>query len=103
MQSNLYDNPEALSSLVGPARVHRDVYVREEIFKLEMERIWGQAWVYVGHESQVQFSRGLFHHDHRADSGHHGQGHERQGYQRVSEPMRASRGAGLPGPRRQYR
>ena len=47
-------NPEALSSLVEPARVHRDVYVREEIFKLEMERIWGQAWIYVGHESQVK-------------------------------------------------
>ena len=43
----------ALESLVEPARVHRDVYVREEIFKLEMERIWGCAWIYVGHESQV--------------------------------------------------
>ena len=54
MQNNLYDNPEALRSLVEPARVHRDVYVREEIFKLEMERIWGRAWIYVGHESQVK-------------------------------------------------
>ena len=54
MQHNLYDKPEALKSLIDPARVHRDVYVREEIFKLEMERIWGQAWIYVGHESQVR-------------------------------------------------
>ena len=54
MQDKLYDSPEALKSLVEPARVHRDVYVREEIFKLEMERLWGQAWIYVGHESQVK-------------------------------------------------
>ncbi len=54
MQDKRYDTPEALKSLVEPARVHRDVYVREEIFKLEMERIWGQAWIYVGHESQVR-------------------------------------------------
>ena len=54
MQDKHYDSPEALKSLVEPARVHRDVYVREEIFKLEMERLWGQAWIYVGHESQVK-------------------------------------------------
>ena len=44
----------ALQSLVEPARVHRDVYTREDIFKLELERIWGQAWIYVGHESQIK-------------------------------------------------
>ena len=54
MQQNLYDSPESLTSLIDPARVHRDVYVREEVFKLEMERIWGRAWIYVGHESQVK-------------------------------------------------
>ena len=54
MQQNLYDSPEALTSLIDPARVHRNVYVREEIFKLEMERIWGRAWIYVGHASQVK-------------------------------------------------
>ena len=54
MQDKHYDSPEALKSLVEPARVHKDVYVREEIFKLEMERLWGQAWIYVGHESQVK-------------------------------------------------
>ena len=53
MQHKLYNTAEALKSLIDPARVHRDVYVREEVFKLEMERIWGQAWIYVGHESQV--------------------------------------------------
>ena len=54
MQDRPYDNPEVLKSLVEPARVHRDVYVREEIFRLEIQRLWGQAWIYVGHESQVK-------------------------------------------------
>ena len=49
-----YKSREVLKSLVEPTRVHRDVYAREEIFELEIERIWGQAWIYVGHESQVK-------------------------------------------------
>jgi benzoate/toluate 1,2-dioxygenase alpha subunit len=24
------------------------------VFELEMERLWGRAWIYVGHESQVK-------------------------------------------------
>ena len=42
-----------LSSLIEPGRVHRDVYTDPEIFELEMERIFGRAWLYVGHASQV--------------------------------------------------
>ena len=42
-----------LTSLVKPDRVHRSVYENPEIFELEMERIFGRAWLYVGHESQV--------------------------------------------------
>jgi len=42
-----------LETLVEPTRVHRRVYTDPEIFELEMERIWGHAWIYVGHESQV--------------------------------------------------
>ena len=42
-----------LRALVEPARVHRDVYASGDIYALEMERIWGRAWIYVGHESQV--------------------------------------------------
>ena len=34
--------------------MHRDVYASDEIFAAEMERIWGQAWIYIGHESQVK-------------------------------------------------
>jgi benzoate/toluate 1,2-dioxygenase alpha subunit len=43
-----------LESLVEKDRVHQTVYTDPEIFKLEMERIWGNAWIYVGHESQVK-------------------------------------------------
>ena len=44
---------EAVARLIEPNRVHRSVYTDPEIFKLEMKRIWGRSWVYVGHESQV--------------------------------------------------
>ena len=43
-----------IRSLVEPARVHRRVYIDEDLFQREMERLWKRAWVFVGHESQVQ-------------------------------------------------
>jgi phenylpropionate dioxygenase-like ring-hydroxylating dioxygenase large terminal subunit len=45
--------PDKLRHLVREDRVHRDVYLDPAIFALEMERIHGRAWVYIGHESQV--------------------------------------------------
>jgi phenylpropionate dioxygenase-like ring-hydroxylating dioxygenase large terminal subunit len=49
-----YDRDEAaLRALVEPRRVRSEVYTDEAVFALEMERIWGRAWIYVGHESQV--------------------------------------------------
>ena len=50
---NTYSN-EYLASLIREDSVHRDVYTDPRIFKLEMQRIWGKAWIYVGHESQVK-------------------------------------------------
>ena len=44
---------EEISSLVEPTRVHKRAYVDPDVFELEMERIWGQAWIFIGHESQV--------------------------------------------------
>lgn len=46
-------NRQQLSELVQPTYLHRKVYTDPEIFDLEMERIWGGAWIYIGHESQV--------------------------------------------------
>ena len=42
-----------LSELVQPTRLHKDIYISPDVFELEMERIWGNAWVYIGHDSQV--------------------------------------------------
>lgn len=44
---------DGISSLIEPGRVHRRVYTDADIFELEMERIFGRAWLFVGHESQV--------------------------------------------------
>ena len=47
-------NDEQLLNLVQEDRVHRSIYTDPEIFELEMERVWGRSWIYVGHESQIQ-------------------------------------------------
>jgi phenylpropionate dioxygenase-like ring-hydroxylating dioxygenase large terminal subunit len=47
------DNPQAVAALVEPDRVHRDVYIDPEVFELEMERLWTNTWIYVGHDSQI--------------------------------------------------
>jgi phenylpropionate dioxygenase-like ring-hydroxylating dioxygenase large terminal subunit len=45
---------QTLRDLVKQDRVHRDVYEDPDIFELEMERVFGRSWVFVGHESQVK-------------------------------------------------
>ncbi len=44
---------DAIAKLVEPGRVHRRIYADPDIFELEMERIFGRAWLFVGHASQV--------------------------------------------------
>lgn len=44
---------EEISNMIRADRVDRRVYTDPEIFALEMDRIWGQAWIYVAHESQI--------------------------------------------------
>ena len=42
-----------IKSLVRPDRVHRAVYTDPAIFDLELDRLFGRAWLVVGHESQI--------------------------------------------------
>ena len=42
-----------IAALVEPARVHRDVYLSEEVFALEREHFFANTWNYLGHASQV--------------------------------------------------
>lgn len=48
-----YTNDQ-IRDMVRPGRVNRRLYTDPEIFETEMERIFGRAWIYVGHESQVK-------------------------------------------------
>jgi len=46
-------NPAKAAALVESNQVHRDVYVSQDIYKLEMRHVFNNAWVFVGHESQT--------------------------------------------------
>jgi benzoate/toluate 1,2-dioxygenase alpha subunit len=48
-----FESARTIESLVDVGRVSRRVYTDPEIFELEMERLFGRAWLYVGHESQI--------------------------------------------------
>jgi len=50
-------NPRAL---VQPDRVHHSVYSDPAIFELEMDRIFGRAWLLLGHESQIRETGSYF-------------------------------------------
>lgn len=49
---NTISNDE-LDALVTPTQLHKRLYIDPDIFELEMQRIWGQAWIFIGHESQI--------------------------------------------------
>ncbi|HEY6512313.1 MAG TPA: aromatic ring-hydroxylating dioxygenase subunit alpha [Burkholderiaceae bacterium] len=53
MTSPYRARPDAVRALVQPDRVHRDLYINEEIFALEREHFFVNTWNYAGHDSQV--------------------------------------------------
>ncbi|MEZ5659597.1 MAG: aromatic ring-hydroxylating dioxygenase subunit alpha [Burkholderiaceae bacterium] len=51
--SKYRNNPEAVAALVRENEVHRDVYIDSEVFDLEMEHLFSNTWIFVGHDSQI--------------------------------------------------
>ena len=47
-------NEERIGELVGEGRIHRSVYVDRDIFELELVKVFGGTWVYLGHDSEVR-------------------------------------------------
>src|SRR5574337_705921 len=48
-----YRRPADIAALVEDDRVHRDVYLSDEVFTLEQRHFFANTWNYVGHASQV--------------------------------------------------
>lgn len=48
-----HKHPQAVAALVRDTEVHKDCYIDDEIFDLEMAHLFANTWVYVGHASQV--------------------------------------------------
>ncbi|MEL6234771.1 MAG: aromatic ring-hydroxylating dioxygenase subunit alpha [Pseudomonadota bacterium] len=44
---------ETMRALVQPHQVHRDIYISQEVYRLEMQHLYRNTWVFVGHDSQV--------------------------------------------------
>lgn len=51
--SRYRNRPEAVRALVREREVHKDLFIDAELFELEMEHLFANTWVYVGHASQV--------------------------------------------------
>lgn len=50
---NYRHNADAIRALVRDTEVHKDLFVDQELFDLEMEHLYARTWVYVGHDSQI--------------------------------------------------
>ncbi|MFC7409137.1 aromatic ring-hydroxylating dioxygenase subunit alpha [Hydrogenophaga atypica] len=51
--ANYHNRAQAVAALVRDTEVHKDCYIDDEIFDLEMAHLFANTWVYVGHASQV--------------------------------------------------
>ena len=47
------DAPQHIAALVRDTEVHKACYIDADVFALEMEQLFANTWVYVGHASQV--------------------------------------------------
>ena len=47
------DNPSSVLNLVTDDEAHRDVYIAEDVYELEMNHLFRNTWIYVGHASQI--------------------------------------------------
>src|SRR5215510_8581514 len=49
------DKPGSLNGLVDVelGHVSREIFVSEEIYRQELERVFARAWLFIGHESQI--------------------------------------------------
>lgn len=46
-------NKHTIEELIEPDRVHKDVYTDPDLFEEELDRVFGKAWIFIGHESQI--------------------------------------------------
>ncbi|MEE2745541.1 MAG: aromatic ring-hydroxylating dioxygenase subunit alpha [Pseudomonadota bacterium] len=46
-------SPETVLDLVTENQAHRDVYINDDVFQLEIAHLFRNTWVYVGHGSQI--------------------------------------------------
>lgn len=44
---------DGIPALIRPNEVHRRVYADPDIFRLEIERVFGRSWILMGHECQI--------------------------------------------------
>lgn len=51
--SRYANDTAAIEALVRPTEVHRDIYIDEDVFQLEMKHLFANTWVFVGHDSQT--------------------------------------------------
>ncbi|MDQ7954633.1 MAG: aromatic ring-hydroxylating dioxygenase subunit alpha [Pseudomonadota bacterium] len=53
MNTRYRDDPDAIQALVQEQRVHRDLYLSQELFALEQERFFARTWQFAGHASEI--------------------------------------------------
>ena len=46
-------NATDINAMVQPHQVHRDVYISDAVYQLEMRHLFTNTWVFVGHDSQT--------------------------------------------------